>query len=125
MENKKTIVNDVDVSGCKYFVNLKTDCLLIPLRPDVCKNNPDCYYKEYMRKKQECKELQEQQIILDDEAVVVEITVEQFEEYKKLRQALHEIKEIVLSTLDCGEWIGQGDNKMEKICTIIKELKDE
>lgn len=38
--------------------------------------------------------------------------------------ALEEIEEIVSSTLDCGEWVGQGDNKMAKILDIISRAKD-
>ena len=41
-----------------------------------------------------------------------------------LEQALNEIKSVVSSTLDCGEWIGQGDNKMENILNIINKAKD-
>lgn len=44
---------------------------------------------------------------------------------KKLKQTLVEIKEIVSSTLDCGEWIGQGDNKMEAILQKISEVLNE
>ena len=44
--------------------------------------------------KAENEELKKQLTILDDEDVVVEITVKQFEEYKKLKQTLAEIKEI-------------------------------
>ncbi len=43
----------------------------------------------------------------------------------KYKQTLDEVKNIVLSTLDCGEWIGQGDNKMEKILNIIKSVKEQ
>lgn len=45
-------------------------------------------------------------------------------ENNQLKQALEEIREIVSSTLDCGEWIGQGDNKMEKILNKISEVKN-
>ena len=30
---------------------------MFPLQPDVCKNNPNCHYKLYKRKEQECEEL--------------------------------------------------------------------
>ena len=43
---------------------------------------------------------------------------------QKYEQALDAIKSIVSSTLDCGEWIGQGDNKMENILDIINKAKD-
>ena len=42
----------------------------------------------------------------------------------KIIKTLTEIKEIVSSTLDCGEWIGQGDNKMEQILNKISEVEN-
>ena len=55
MNNKEQImINGVDISGCKcYNKNIKTDCLLYPLQPDACKNNPNCYFKQLARKTQE------------------------------------------------------------------------
>ena len=55
MTNKEQIIIDgVDVSGCKcYNKNIKTDCLLYPLQPDACKNNPNCYFKQLARTKKE------------------------------------------------------------------------
>ena len=43
----------------------------------------------------------------------------------KLNQALIEIKKIAQSTLDCGEWIGQGDNKIEQILQTISEVEND
>lgn len=34
-------------------------------------------------------------------------------------------KDINSSTLDCGEWVGQGDNKMEVILNIVNKAKGE
>ena len=54
----KHIIDGVDVSGCEcYNPNIKMDCILHPLQPDACKNNPNCYYKQLKRKEQECEEL--------------------------------------------------------------------
>lgn len=44
-------------------------------------------------------------------------------DYEKALQTLTEIKKIVSSTLDCGEWIGQGDNKMEQVLNKISEVE--
>lgn len=46
------------------------------------------------------------------------------EKFERREKALDVIKSIVSSTLDCGEWIGQGDNKMENILDIINKVKD-
>lgn len=53
------------------------------------------YIQQLDQLKAENDELKKQLIILDDEDMVVEITVKQFEEYKKLKQTLTEIKEIM------------------------------
>lgn len=59
-DKEQIIINDVNVSGCKYYnKNIKTDCLLYPLQPDACKDNSNCYYKQLARKTQECEELKE------------------------------------------------------------------
>lgn len=81
MTDKQIIIDGVDVSGCIYYkatgkYNTCGYC---------CEQNPNCYYKQLKRKERECEELKEQLTILNGEAVVVEITVEQFEEYKKLK----------------------------------------
>ena len=59
MTDKQIIIDGVDVSGCKcYNPNIKMDCLLYPLQSDACKNNPNCHYKLYKRKEQECDKWQ-------------------------------------------------------------------
>ena len=115
------IINDVDVSGCDFYDKNKKYCLTLKMDtrgfknpscfsgdfqkciqdskvcPNTfCDNNPNCYYKQLAREKQECEELKKQIKIIDDETIVVEITEKQFEEYKKLKQTLTEIKEIAL-----------------------------
>ena len=57
-----------------------------------------CYKDDYKLKKGDIEGLKRQLTILDDEDVVVEITVKQFEEYKKLKSILTEIKEIAENT---------------------------
>ena len=73
-------------------------------------------YNQLARKTQECEELKRKvELMMDCPDCKVD-------EYKK---ALEEIKEIVSSTLDCGEWVGQGDDKMAKILDIINKAKGE
>ena len=56
MTDKQMIIDGVNVNGCKYYnPNIKMDCILYPLQPDACKNNPNCYYKQLARKEQECE----------------------------------------------------------------------
>lgn len=61
MTDKKIMIDGIDVSGCEcYNPNIKMDCLLYPLQSDACKNNPNCHYKLYKRKEQECEELRKE-----------------------------------------------------------------
>ena len=61
MTDKQVMIDGVDVSGCEcYNPNIKMDCILHPLQSDACKNNPNCYYKQFKAKEQECKELKKE-----------------------------------------------------------------
>ena len=90
--NEQIIIDGVDVSGwtdeevCYKFEHHSAKTI---------KQIAFDLYKQLKRKEQECEELKEQLTILDDEDVVVEITVKQFEEYNKLKQTLEEIREVL------------------------------
>lgn len=56
MTNKQTIVNGVDVSECEFYWLEKDLCNNGNLTGD-CQENKDCIYKRYIRKEQECEEL--------------------------------------------------------------------
>lgn len=165
----KQIIDGVDVSGCCFYekhytededVEIKHFCKIFHYH---CETETNCYYKQLIRKEQECKklkeyfetakeasncnlkalgemtewadkldeendqlkaeneELKEQLTILDDEDVVVEITVKQFEEYKKLKQTLTEIKEIAEDQKDLLEnmRIDVLEQILEKISEVV------
>ena len=117
MTDKQIIIDGCDVSGCENYgeTMAKThNCTLYDeyLRP--CKGT-DCYYKQLKRKEQECEELKEQLTILNGEDVVVEITVKQFEEYKKLKAENEELKKNYFTVI-------QQRNKTEQALTEIKEI---
>ena len=64
MENKETIINDVDVSECEYCLKMiKHRCTI---QQDVykclCEENPNCHYKQRKRKEQECEKLKKELI---------------------------------------------------------------
>lgn len=87
------------------------------------------YEQQLDQLKKENEELKEQLTILDDEDVVVEITVKQFEEYKKLKQTFTEIKEIAekfyyreLGNRDCMDC---DDYCFDKIRQKISEVENE
>lgn len=74
--------------------------------------------KQLTRKTQECEELKDLTYRLENQRETY------YKEFLRIKSALEEIKEIVSSTLDCGEWVGQGDNKMAKILDIINKAKE-
>ena len=61
----------------------------------------------------------------DDKELSKALIEELLQQLSLYTKTLTEIKEIVSSTLDCGEWIGQGDNKMEQILNKISEVENE
>ena len=80
---EEIIIDGVYVAKCRNFTS-KWDfnnCGHI-CKGTECKYKRLWYKKQLKRKEQECEELKKQLTIIDDEDVVVEITVKQFEEYK-------------------------------------------
>lgn len=77
--------------------------------------------------KVENEELKKQLTILDDEDVVVEITAKQFEEYKKYKRTLIEIKEIaeprIVHGLTDMEYVNIYSKTMEQILQKIRECE--
>ena len=67
MDEKQTIIHNVDVSGCKYYIADNgvqyngcyelTDMCECNKEDDFCDDNPNCYYKQLKRKEQKCEEL--------------------------------------------------------------------
>ena len=62
MADEKIIIDGIDVSKCEYCLKMtKYRCTI---QRDVykclCKENPNCYYKQLKRKEQECKELKKE-----------------------------------------------------------------
>ena len=77
MSDKQIIIDGVDVSGCEYIIPPHKQCPNKPMpyaketscfackehntKLNFCKNNPNCNYKNWQRKEQECEELKEAQ----------------------------------------------------------------
>jgi len=125
MTNKEIIIDGCDVSGCEFLRNcIIPDNYGCKIDDSLCCDVGNCYYKQLKRKEQECEELKEQLIILDDEDVVVEITVKQFEEYKKLKadreEALKQLEFVrTLNTVKEAE-----NRKLSKTLAEIKEIAE-
>jgi hypothetical protein len=81
MTDKQIIIDGVDVSGCKYYVENNgieaqgcyelTDLCECNNENEFCDNNPNCYYKQLKRAEQKLKEIKEiaEDFYLDGEHV--------------------------------------------------------
>ena len=129
MNNEEIIIDLTEIEK-KY----KDKCSLI--KAGKCKN-VNIFLEQSRKlkaKEQECEELKEQLTILDDEDVVVEITVKQFEKYKKHKQILAEIKEIAeanknykfkIPEISCaGDTLELKFDVLEEILQKINEVND-
>ena len=64
MENKQIIIDNIDVSGCEYYFDEKCRCMDASIMQDFyscpqCNSNPNCNYKKWQRKEQECERLKQ------------------------------------------------------------------
>ena len=93
MENKKIIIDGVDVSGCELYRDdngvfapdgtaERTE--LCYLTNDYCGNSLNCYYKQLKRKEQECVQLKAENEILE------KVNKANQEKIKKLNEQLEE-----------------------------------
>lgn len=59
MENlhKQIIIDGCDVNGCDYYGPIQNDCVVDNC---LCSENPNCHYKNWQRKEQECEKLKVQ-----------------------------------------------------------------
>lgn len=103
MDDKQIIIDGVDVSGCTYIIPPHKQCPNKPMpyaketsciackehntKRNFCKNNPNCYYKQYKRKEQENEELKE----ILKEGCLHNLTL--MTEQRVLLQTLTEIKD--------------------------------
>ena len=111
MTDKQIMIDGVDVSGCKYYVENNgieaqgcyelTDLCECNNENEFCDNNSNCYYKQLKAKEQECKKLKEDLIeakahgdYLNNLALSKTLDTVS-EQLDQLKQTLNEIKEIV------------------------------
>ena len=101
MTDKQIIIDGVDVSGCEYLDNIDFDelCLMLssPHECQVnCSNKPNCYYKQLMRKGQECQQAMDNYVQLDLQRVkeyneLIDLYKAKEQECEELKEELHQI----------------------------------
>ena len=107
------IVDDVDVSKCKYYHLEKCTKIGLP-----CSSDKNCYYKLLQREIEKNKLLQVYQKrpaikILDNELAVQNV---------KYIQALRDIEGELLKVIDSGKLLADADDIVSKCLTIINEI---
>lgn len=130
---KQIIIDGVDVSGCKHY-GFQENCTI--RAHQKCSNCPNCYYKQLVRKTQECEEKQE---IIDELASECKrISSNYTKDEDRYKQALEKIgekvkKEIVcddcnlIGTKECDSALCESfylDDFCRKLLPIIDEVKD-
>lgn len=135
MTDKQMIKDGVDVSGCKHYKNrtcIADYCLTdMPFGEAKCELNPNCHYKQFKRKEQECETLASQ---LDFEVQKKECLEQECErlkeeDYKKVwcDMLLNKIEEIAQEKYpDVEYWIDTGSRlncALEMLDTFKRNLK--
>ena len=91
MDDKQVIIHNVDVSGCKYYIADNgvqyngcyklTDICECNKEDYFCDDNPNCYYKQLQREKQDSQEARD-------------TAIKEFNRAEKLSQTLTDIRKI-------------------------------
>ena len=139
-DKEQIIIDGVDVGECKFFNNITEShyCLGIP-----CKDRPYCYFKQLVRKTQECEELkkyiQEREVWgdhcefckhNDKENCYQNIILDNLKTINRYRKALEEIEGIIKQTKQqvfcqhCAWYNTDGCNPSDKICGDFIKILD-
>lgn len=139
MTDKEIIIDGVDVGGCE---NLMQGIVPFGCMEDrktcSCMNNPNCLYKQFKRKEQECEEL-ETMVAEAEEALICFRCSEEpciRQERDKYKQALDEIEQaisnfpstgiqdILQTQIECTQYfLSVSETKLQKILDIINKAK--
>ena len=138
MTDKQIIIDGVDVSGCNaFYINAshteRQECIN-PYCKGLCKDNPNCYYKQLKRKEQEFKKVQDlfnstckcKHLVLDECSLTGKNCIGIKECLYKHQQILQEIKEIAEEIVKTKDWLNCGYNaiKAEQILQKINEVQN-
>ena len=114
MTDKQIIVDGVNVAECVYREEEK--CIL---KDDECCFFPNCDYKNWQRKEQECEKLK--RLIAKQKNAKIQLSKlkdKQYKEFCDMKQALTEIKEIAENCYD------PTDKENDGFWTILQKIKE-
>lgn len=110
------IIDDVDVSGCEFYINSKNfefNCKQTP-QSYFCKNQPNCYYKQLKRKDEECEELRQVKKDLPDIQMPYVIL------YRQMKEQCYKLEQ------ELEFWKKEGDRThllmLERQDELVKEI---
>ena len=127
MTDKPIMINGVDVSECEHL-GLYKECKLKcgSCCPVDCKDNPNCYYKQLMRKEQECQQAMDNYVQLDLQRVkeyneLVDLYKAKEQECEKLKSDLTDLSKII----DCKNGtILTFKEQLDKLKQTLAEIKE-
>lgn len=117
MTDKQIIINRVDVAECEYL-GLYKECKLKcgSCCPVDCSDNPNCHYKLYKRKEQECEEKQK-----TAQDAINKLCAEK----SALHNELDQLKaENIKFTLDTKNLVAQYSAKLKRLKKTLAEIKE-
>ena len=124
----KVIINKVDVSECGFYHPEYDNYCHIALAFSEnygerleCKDNPNCYYKQLQRLKEEKQELSIEIVSLTSKLFTLEKSRNDLSQgINKLYKALQEIREIagLIANTNCN-YVIEADNIIKKINEVI------
>ena len=132
MTDKPIIINGVDVSGCEHlglYKEYKLKCG--GCYPVNYSDNPNCYYKQLIRKEQECQQAMDNYVQLDLQRVkeyneLVDLYKVKEQEYEELKKKKEEnttfyLKKYANKDSECLE-LQHNINVLKQTLTEIKEI---
>lgn len=127
MTDKEQIINGVDVSGCSgYCPELgKYNCIALACNSAaICKQSPNCYYKQLQRRIAECEELKKNNQILCDLYKNVDSCLQKrTEKFDRYRKAFEPFEDEYFKGLDTKQ-IAELAKKSIRLTTENRKLEN-
>ena len=122
MTDKQIIINDVDVSGCEFrFRTYGCDCMSSNRETKVltegsrCADNPNCHYKKWQRKEQECEDFKQKLLDKTYAYSVMELS---------RRNSLQQLDQLEAENVELKKWKETVVELFERTCRC-KYLNEE
>ena len=115
---EQIIIDGVDVSKCPGFEGGCCVCVSLNANELDCEYNPDCYFKQLVRKTQECEELKAESFTREELITIQEKDIDYY------RKALEEIERYINNQGIDNKWNMRIQRFRSGILDIINKAKD-